>query len=121
MVDFNIFGMSNSDNKHSKADGDLGLFEETVMCELCTRQIPLLKYEQHINYFCQNKMAECHKCFESYPNSIIHEHLKVCAVGESSSSQSDYEEDDGLIQCVYCGARMSQVDWPDHNIAHKVH
>ena len=61
--------------KKDEENFDPGLFEETVMCELCTRQIPLNKYEQHINYFCNNKMAECPKCFESYPNAIINDHI----------------------------------------------
>lgn len=58
MVDFNIFG-------------HVLEAEEAVLCELCSRMIPIEKYEQHINYFCKSTMAECPHCFDSYPNSLI--------------------------------------------------
>ena len=88
-------------------------------------------------------MAECPSCYESYPNSMISEHMKMCAKIESSSSEEDPQvvcskcsvrmlESDladhllahqvaKIIACKICGSKLREIDLPDHMIAHKIH
>ena len=56
--------------------------------------IPIVKYEQHINFFCKNTMAECPHCFEEYPNELISEHIKVCTLNEKKESSSEYYDEE---------------------------
>ena len=54
-------------------------------------------------------MAECPKCFESYPNTLIEKHLKCCTKSFVSSSEEydEEEEIDDKVNCLICGARLN--------------
>ena len=97
-----------------------------MLCELCSRMIPIEKYSQHIDYLCKNSTAECPHCFDSYPNNLIAKHIDVCKLRPESSSESEYDseseenEEDDMYTCNICKAKLKLIEAADHNLAHRV-
>ena len=69
---------SDYDDEDEEDWGECDPNGDVAICELCNKVVPASKLQQHMDYFCKNKMAECPICYEKYPMMMIEDHMRHC-------------------------------------------